>query len=91
MRPRGSGSRRARQPWRPEATGRLTPTLQAQAPARLAQHAAGRGARCTRGRGPLALVHVEAAADKGEALRREAAIRRWGARARRRSRRGRRG
>ncbi|WP_433933917.1 GIY-YIG nuclease family protein [Sorangium cellulosum] len=46
--------------------------------ARLAQHAAGRGARYTRGRGPLALVHVEAAADKGEALRREAAIRRLG-------------
>ncbi|WP_233561293.1 MULTISPECIES: GIY-YIG nuclease family protein [Sorangium] len=46
--------------------------------ARLAQHAAGRGARYTRGRGPLALVHVETAADKGEALRREAAIRRLG-------------
>ncbi|WP_437725906.1 GIY-YIG nuclease family protein [Sorangium sp. So ce861] len=46
--------------------------------ARLAQHEAGRGARYTRGRGPLALVHVEAAADKGEALRREAAIRRLG-------------
>ncbi|MGK4007189.1 GIY-YIG nuclease family protein [Sorangium sp. So ce1036] len=46
--------------------------------ARLAQHASGRGARYTRGRGPLALVHVEAAADRGEALRREAAIRRMG-------------
>lgn len=46
--------------------------------ARLSQHAAGRGARYTRGRGPLAVVHVEAAADKGEALRREAAIRRMG-------------
>ncbi|AUX39986.1 excinuclease ABC subunit C [Sorangium cellulosum] len=46
--------------------------------ARLAQHAAGRGARYTRGRGPLALVHVETAGDKGEALRREAAIRRLG-------------
>ncbi|WP_437945388.1 GIY-YIG nuclease family protein [Sorangium sp. So ce296] len=46
--------------------------------ARLAQHEAGRGARYTRGRGPLALVHVETAADKGEALRREAAIRRLG-------------
>lgn len=46
--------------------------------ARLAQHAAGRGARYTRGRGPLALVHVERASDQGEALRREAAIRRLG-------------
>jgi putative endonuclease len=44
--------------------------------ARLAQHEAGRGARYTRGRGPLTLVHVEPAADRGEALRREAAIRR---------------
>ncbi|WP_044964047.1 GIY-YIG nuclease family protein [Sorangium cellulosum] len=46
--------------------------------ARFAQHAAGRGARYTRGRGPLALVHVEEAADRGAALRREAAIRRLG-------------
>lgn len=46
--------------------------------ARLAQHASGRGARYTRGRGPLALVHVEAAANRSEALRREAAIRRLG-------------
>lgn len=46
--------------------------------ARLAQHEAGRGARYTRGRGPLTLVHVEPATDKGAALRREAAIRRLG-------------
>lgn len=46
--------------------------------ARVAQHAAGRGARYTRGRGPLAVVHVEPAADRGEAQRREAAIRRLG-------------
>src|SRR5262245_17814220 len=46
--------------------------------ARLSQHAAGRGARYTRGRGPLELVHVEPAADRGDALRREAAIRRLG-------------
>jgi putative endonuclease len=46
--------------------------------ARLAQHAAGKGARYTRGRGPLLLVHVEAAATHGDALRREAAIRRLG-------------
>lgn len=46
--------------------------------ARLAQHEAGRGARYTRGRGPLALVYLEEAASHGEALRREAAIRRLG-------------
>jgi putative endonuclease len=46
--------------------------------ARLAQHEAGRGARYTRGRGPLELVYLEEAASHGEALRREAAIRRLG-------------
>ncbi len=45
---------------------------------RFAQHEAGKGARYTRGRGPLSLVYVEAAASQGEALRREAAIRRLG-------------
>ena len=45
---------------------------------RFAQHQAGRGARYTRGRGPLALVYVEAASSHGEALRREAGIRRLG-------------
>jgi uncharacterized protein (TIGR02453 family) len=43
---------------------------------RLAQHAAGRGAAYTRGRGPLAMVHLEPAADRGAALRRELAIKR---------------
>jgi predicted GIY-YIG superfamily endonuclease len=46
--------------------------------ARLALHASGRGARYTRGRGPLTLVYVEPAASHGEALRREAAVRRLG-------------
>ena len=46
--------------------------------ARLAQHAAGKGARYTRGRGPLTLVHVEEVTSHGAALRREAAIRRLG-------------
>lgn len=46
--------------------------------ARLAQHETGRGARYTRGRGPLALVYLEEAVSHGEALRREAAIRRLG-------------
>jgi putative endonuclease len=43
---------------------------------RLEQHRSGRGARYTRGRGPLALVHVEPAGSRGDAQRREAAIRR---------------
>ena len=44
--------------------------------ARFAKHCGGRGARYTRGRGPLELLHVEEAASHGDALRREAAIRR---------------
>ena len=43
---------------------------------RLAAHAAGRGARYTRGRGPVRLVWREAAESKGAALRREAAVKR---------------
>lgn len=43
---------------------------------RLAAHNAGRGAKYTRARRPCALVYVEEAADKGAALRREAAIKR---------------
>ncbi len=44
--------------------------------ARLEAHRQGRGARYTRGRGPLELVHVEPCADKSGALRRERAIKR---------------
>ncbi len=44
--------------------------------ARLAQHAAGKGAKYTRGRGPLELVYREACATKAEALRRERALKR---------------
>ncbi len=43
---------------------------------RIAAHDAGRGARYTRGRGPVTVIHSEAAATRGDALRREAAIRR---------------
>ncbi|MCC6553504.1 MAG: GIY-YIG nuclease family protein [Polyangiaceae bacterium] len=46
--------------------------------ARLALHESGRGARYTRGRAPLTLVHVEPADTHGAALRREAEIRRLG-------------
>ena len=41
---------------------------------RLAAHRAGRGAKYTRGRGPLELVYAEEQPDKPAALRREAAI-----------------
>lgn len=44
------------------------------AEARLAQHNAGRGARYTRGRGPLTLVYRERVAGRAAAQRREAAI-----------------
>jgi putative endonuclease len=42
--------------------------------ARLCQHNQGKGARYTRGRGPVALVHTERKQSQGAALRREAAI-----------------
>lgn len=43
---------------------------------RLRAHEAGKGAKYTRGRGPLTLRYQERLSDKGEALRREAAIKR---------------
>ncbi len=42
--------------------------------ARLEAHRQGRGARYTRGRGPLELVYQEPCAGRGEALRRERAV-----------------
>jgi len=44
--------------------------------ARLAAHRTGKGARYTRGRGPLALVHCEEQPDRGAALRREHQLKR---------------
>jgi len=41
---------------------------------RLAAHNSGRGAKYTRSRGPCRLVYTEAFATKGEALKRECAI-----------------
>lgn len=41
---------------------------------RLAMHNSGRGAKYTRGRGPLVLVYSEELPDKEAALRRECAI-----------------
>lgn len=43
---------------------------------RLRAHAEGKGAKYTRGRGPLKLCYREAAADKSAALKRECAIKR---------------
>ena len=45
-------------------------------PRRLAAHNAGRGAKYTRGRGPVTLRYREETLDKPAALRREAAIKR---------------
>jgi len=44
--------------------------------ARIVRHNEGAGARYTRGRGPVRLVHVESAPDRGSALKREHAIKR---------------
>ncbi len=45
-------------------------------PARLAEHEKGRGARYTRGRGPLRLAYCEELPSAGDARRRELAIKR---------------
>ena len=42
--------------------------------ARLAQHRAGKGAKYTRGRGPLELVYTEECDDHSAALKRELAV-----------------
>jgi predicted GIY-YIG superfamily endonuclease len=42
--------------------------------ARIAAHGAGAGAKYTKGRGPVELLYRESFDDKGDALRREAAI-----------------
>jgi putative endonuclease len=58
--------------------GSLYTGIARDAAKRLAQHRAGKGARYTRGRGPLEMVYLEEAPSHGEALRREAGIRRLG-------------
>ena len=45
-------------------------------PHRLAMHQCGKGAKYTRGRGPLTLVYVEELPDRESALKREAAVKR---------------
>jgi len=54
--------------------GSLYTGITTDVPQRLEQHRTGKGAKYTRGRGPLELVYTEDCADKSEALRREAAI-----------------
>ncbi len=56
------------------ADGSLYTGVAIDVAARLAQHRAGKGAKYTRGRGPLALVYSEPAEDQGQALRREREI-----------------
>lgn len=50
----------------------ITPDLEK----RLEQHRSGKGAKYTRGRGPLELVYYEEVANHSEALKREIAIKR---------------
>ena len=58
------------------ADGTLYTGIALDVRARIAAHDAGRGARYTRGRGPLALCAVRGCATKGDALRLELAIKR---------------
>ena len=58
------------------ADGSLYTGIARDVDARVARHNDGAGARYTRGRRPVRLVHVEAAADRAAALRREHAIKR---------------
>ena len=56
--------------------GSLYTGISDDVPRRLAAHRAGKGAKYTRGRGPLELVYTQALPDKSAALRREAEIKR---------------
>ncbi|HTN53973.1 MAG TPA: GIY-YIG nuclease family protein [Anaeromyxobacter sp.] len=72
--------RRAARGWRVYvlrcADGSLYTGATNDLPLRLARHAAGKGARYTRARLPVVLVHDEPASDRSAALRREAALKR---------------
>ena len=56
--------------------GSLYTGIARDAEKRLAAHRSGKGAKYTRGRGPLTLVYRELCTDHSEALRREYAIKR---------------
>jgi len=58
------------------ADGTLYTGIALDVAARIAAHDLGRGARYTRGRGPLVLCAVRRCASKGEALRLELAVKR---------------
>ena len=58
------------------ADGSLYTGVATDVPRRVAAHNAGRGARYTRARRPVVLVHHEPAADRSAALRREARLKR---------------
>jgi putative endonuclease len=58
------------------ADGTLYTGIALDVPARIAEHDAGRGARYTRGRGPLTLRAVRRCASKARALRLEYALKR---------------
>ena len=44
---------------------------------RIALHNCGKGAKCTRGRAPLVLLYSEECSNRSEALKREAAIKKF--------------
>ena len=56
--------------------GSLYTGIARDAEKRLAAHRSGKGAKYTRGRGPLTLVYRELCTDHSEALRREYAVKR---------------
>jgi predicted GIY-YIG superfamily endonuclease len=57
--------------------GSLYTGISTDVSARVAAHNAGRGARYTRSRRPVELVHTERKLSQSTALRREAAIKAW--------------
>ncbi len=65
------------------ADGSLYTGIARDVPARVVQHNAGTGARYTRARLPVRVVHVEVVIDRGSALRREHAIKKLTASAKR--------
>jgi putative endonuclease len=60
------------------ADGSLYTGIARDVAARIAQHDAGKGAKYTRGRGPLTLCAARRCASKGEALRLELAVKALG-------------
>lgn len=58
------------------ADGTLYTGVATDVAARVATHNAGKGAKYTRGRLPVRLVYQESAGERGDALRRELAIKR---------------